>query len=164
MQPPLRLPGNPGHHAIQFYSDSERLCLSVADFLADGLAARQPVVVIATPEHRSLIRGELARRRFEVNRLLDTGQMLIFDAQHTLNQFHSNDRIDAARFRNIVGDVMKQATSGQAECVRAYGEMVNLLWQAGKRQQAVELEILWNNLTGCVRLLADVRVFDGELL
>ena len=30
--------------------------------------------------------------------------------------------------------------------VRAYGEMVNLLWRDGKAQQAIELEQLWNEL------------------
>ena len=62
--PAVSLPRRPGHHAVQFYSDSARLCASVADFLGDGLAGGQPVIVIATPGHRELILRELKRRRF----------------------------------------------------------------------------------------------------
>ena len=42
-------------HAVQFYADDHSLFTTVATFLAEGLAAGQPAVVIATPAHRASI-------------------------------------------------------------------------------------------------------------
>ena len=41
-----------GNHAVQFYEDDELLLEVVARFAAAGLAAGEPVVIIATEEHR----------------------------------------------------------------------------------------------------------------
>jgi hypothetical protein len=142
------LPGTAGHHAVHFYSDESRLCLSVADFLADGLAASQPVVVIATAEHRKLIVAQLALRRFDVEALQKSGDLVMLDARKTLSRFFADGRLDAGRFRSVVGEAIDKVCAGRpAGCVvRAYGEMVDVLWRDGKCQEAIELEIMWNDL------------------
>src|SRR5687768_542496 len=45
------LPGS-GAHLVQFYEGEEFLYEVVATFIGQALAANEPVVVIATPEHR----------------------------------------------------------------------------------------------------------------
>ena len=143
----MKLPGNAGHHAVQFYRDDTRLCQSVADFLADGIAAGQPLVVIATPEHRELICAELTLRRFPVNRIVSDRQLLLLDARKTLSQFFFRGKLDTLRFRETIGRAIATVCGRRTDCtVRAYGEMVDLLWREGKCQEAIELEILWNNL------------------
>jgi hypothetical protein len=147
INPPGTLPGNAGHHGVQFYRDETRLCLSVADFLADGLVANQPLVVIATLDHRELICTELALRRFNVERLVADKQLLLLDARKTLNRFFSQGRLDAFAFRETIGRAISMICGGRTDCtVRAYGEMVDVLWREGKCQEAIELEILWNDL------------------
>ena len=143
----MKLPGNAGHHAVQFYRDATGLCLSVADFLADGIAAAQPLVVIATPEHRELICGELARRRFAVERLIEAKQFVLLDARTTLNRFFFRGKLDAFAFRETVSQAIGMVGGGRTDCtIRAYGEMVDVLWREGKCEEAIELEILWNDL------------------
>jgi PAS domain S-box-containing protein len=39
---------------------------------------------------------------------------------------------------------MARVTGGRPACVRAFGEMVDLLWRDGRRRAAIELEHLWN--------------------
>jgi hypothetical protein len=143
----MPLPGHSGHHAVQFHSDSARLCVSVADFLGDGIAAGQPIIVIATPEHRKTIVSELTRRHFDVERLRRAGDLALMDAQEMLDTFMFGDVPQPRLFREAVGIVIDSVCNGRAECVvRAYGEMVDLLWQAGKCEAATRLEVLWNNL------------------
>lgn len=143
--PPL--PGNSGHHAVMFYRDPHRLCQLVADFLGDGLAAQQPVVVIASPIHRKTISTELAHRHFDVERLMNDGQIVMLDAFTMLRPFMVNGEPHAANFRAIVGDVLTRAEAlRRVGAVRAYGEMVDVLWRRGRRHAAIRLEILWNDL------------------
>jgi hypothetical protein len=132
---------------VQFYSDSVRLCLSVADFLGDGIAARQPLIVIATPEHRELILRELKRRHFDVDRWLADGEFALLDAHATLELFMEDGMPRAASFRQAIGAMIDHVRKGRDECViRAYGEMVDLLWRAGNPDAAIRLEVLWNDL------------------
>lgn len=141
------VPGNPGHHAVQFYSDDARLCLSVADFLADGLAAGQPIVVIATRDHRERISAELMSRHFDVTKFLQAGTMSMLDAQETLDKFLVGGRPDPTAFKEVVGAAIDRVCWFSREgVVRAYGEMVDLLWRRGERDAAIELELLWNDL------------------
>lgn len=141
------VPGNPGHHAVQFYSDETRLCVSVADFLADGIAARQPIVMIATPAHRQIIINELKGRKFDLSTLLDSENVLLLDAQKTLDAFMVDGHPDPLRFRTVIGEgIERVCRHGDNPVVRAYGEMVDVLWRRGDCQAAIELEILWNDL------------------
>ena len=49
----------------------------------------------------------------------------------------------------VVPDVpaIEKACAGRKDCVvRAYGEMVDVLWKAGQTVAATRLEMLWNDL------------------
>src|SRR5262245_42951296 len=141
------VPGNPGHHAVQFYRDDTRLCMSVADFLADGIAAGQPTIMIATPEHRDRIVDELIARKFDLAKLQEAGTVSVFDAQATLDTFMIDGRPDAAAFREVVGAAIDRVCWFSGEpVVRAYGEMVDVLWRCGNYDGAIQLELLWNQL------------------
>jgi hypothetical protein len=142
-----RLPGNPGHHAVQFYRDETRLRQTVADFLADGIVAGQPTIVVATPAHRRLIENELSSRRFDIPALVRGGTLLLLDARDTLDCFMLNGRPDPVRFRQTVGAAIERVSqNGDELVVRAYGELVDVLWRVGECDAALQLEILWNEL------------------
>ena len=62
-------------------------------------------------------------------------------------------RPDETPFRPVIGDVLAtvraRAATGR---VRVFGEMVSLLWEAGRQHDAARLEQLWNSLlhdSGC---------------
>lgn len=142
-----KLPGNAGHHAVQFYREDHRLCLSIADFLADGLAAGQPTIIIATPDHRTGILDELRSRRFDVDALQAAGAVLVLDAQDTLDRIMTSGAVDAGRFRDVIGAAIIRVVSATGEVVvRAFGEMVDVLWRSGNHDAAIRLETLWNEL------------------
>jgi hypothetical protein len=134
-------------HAVRFYEDDRSLCRIVAEFIGDGLAAGQPAVVIAVPPHRELICEELTGLAFDVDRVRESGQLVLLDAEATLATFMNGGAPDGAAFRKSVGGVLDTASNGAPHVtVRAYGEMVDWLWKHDATQSAIQLEVLWNQL------------------
>ena len=136
-----------GFHAVKFYEDSGSLCRLIADFLGEGFVGQQPAIVIARPAHVAEIEGELHARGFDVPRLKSGRDLFVADAERTLAQFMVDGMPEKARFESAVVPLIENACSGRDACViRAYGEMVDVLWQAGQTAAAVKLEMLWNEL------------------
>jgi DcmR-like sensory protein len=134
-------------HAVRFYEDAETLSRIVGSFLAEGFQASQPAVVIATPVHRAAIESRLAERSLDVNRLVAEGALHMLDADEVLAEFMVDGMPDAGRFHRAIVPVIQKACGGRKECiVRAYGEMVDVLWKADQTVAATRLETLWNVL------------------
>ena len=137
-----------GHvHAVQFYQDESSLTRIVAGFLAEGFAGGHPAVVIATPEHRHAIEVSLRARGIDIDMLTRVGDLAMLDARGTLAQFMVDGMPHANAFEHVSGQVIDQLCRGRRDCtVRAYGEMVNVLWKDGLSSAAIRLETLWNEL------------------
>lgn len=135
------------YHAVQFYKDEASLAGTVANFLAEGISTGQPGLVIATAAHADSIIREVAQLGLDVETLRTTGELQFFDARKTLSSFMIGALPDPVRFRLRIGEVIEQLCGRRKPCpVRAYGEMVDLLWQDGNADGAIKLEILWNQL------------------
>jgi hypothetical protein len=137
-----------GHfHAVRFYESPEALALIVADFLGEGLAAGSPAIAITTPRHWELVAPLLVARGFDIDRLQASDQLLVVDAADGLARFSIDGMPDPLLFRESMIPLIERACQGRVGCtVRAYGEMVDVLWQAGHTVAAVKLEMLWNEL------------------
>jgi signal transduction histidine kinase len=134
-------------HIVQFYEDDDFLAATVADFLAPGLVLGQPAIVIATEEHQQAFVDRLHLLGIDAARSCQTGQCQMLDAHQVLSTIMIGDMPDAERFQNTVGTLVAQREREQANTsLRAYGEMVDILWKAGKPQAALSLEELWNDL------------------
>ena len=135
------------HHAVRFYESDRALSLIVAQFLDDGFAVGDPAVVIATPAQRAAIVRELATRSRDVAQLQRAGDLRLMDATEMLSRVMRNHSPDAEQFRIIMGEVISQASRGRENCtVRLYGQMMAILWENGRHDAAVSLEMLWNEL------------------
>jgi hypothetical protein len=137
-----------GHfHAVRFYENKESLCRTVADFLGEGLALGQPALVIATPVHREALFSELRARHFDVDSVAAAGDLLLLDAREVLSSFMVDGLPDAGLFTTHVPAAIDRLCRGRKNCtIRAYGEMVDVLWQDGLTTAAIRLEMLWNQL------------------
>ena len=137
-----------GHfHSVQFYQDPDTLCRIVGTFLSEGLQQAQAAIVIATPDHMRFIEHCLRSASHDVDALKRLGDLVTLDARETLDTFMVNAVPDAAAFRHNLGQVIAQACRGRNLCtVRAYGEMVDVLWKDGLEAAAIRLETLWNQL------------------
>jgi hypothetical protein len=145
----ITLPANDaGHfHAVRFYETPEALGNIVADFIGEGLGVGLPAVVIATAEHWALVERQLTTRGFDLNRLKADDNLIVADAHEQLAAFMIDGMPDAALFRAAMIPIIERACRGRTDCVvRAYGEMVDVLWKAGQTVAATKLEMLWNEL------------------
>jgi hypothetical protein len=134
-----------GDHVLLFYRRDSELVDQVCEHLASGIEQDEVIVVIATADHREAIRTHLAKSCGSASEPAWHAHFFELDAAVTLGRLKSDGRIDPAKFHDLVGRVVREASvSGRP--VRAYGEMVTLLWEAGDVLSAIELETLWNEL------------------
>jgi hypothetical protein len=134
-----------GRHVVQFYGRDEDLAGSVADYLLGALEAGGVAVVIATAEHRRAFEARLAEAGVDLSAAADSRAYLAVDARETVSQFMTAGRPDNADFDRVIGGLIAGAC-GSGRPIRAYGEMVALLWNDGLVNAAVQLEELWNEL------------------
>jgi anti-sigma regulatory factor (Ser/Thr protein kinase) len=134
-----------GEHVVQFYDHDGDLARALGDYLISGVSAGEPTVVIATEPHRRQFEAVMAASGVDVDRVRRDGLVVWLDARDTLKQFMHGGEIDPAAFRRVIGGLLRQLGERGRE-VRAYGEMVALLWDDGDVLGAIELEKLWNAL------------------
>jgi len=135
-------------HAVQFYEDDLFLVDAVANFLSAGMLAGQSAVVIATDPHREALTARLEASGVDVDGACFRGRLLFLDAEETLSTFMVGTRPDPELFMATVGSVIeKRLRASSTAGLRAYGEMVDVLWKAGNIDGALRLEELWNGLS-----------------
>ncbi|HSQ01325.1 MAG TPA: sensor histidine kinase, partial [Candidatus Dormibacteraeota bacterium] len=132
-------------HIVQLYERDECLIDAVARFTAPAFAAGEPMVIIATERHRQGIEAQLLSQHLPLEQARATGRFVALDAVATLAEIMVDGRPDEARFRAVIGSVLARAADGTAR-VHVRGEMVALLWAAGDREAAIQLEQFWNHL------------------
>ena len=144
-----------GPHVVQFYGHDGELAGRVSDYLRGALGDGGAAIVIATPEHRSQLEARLARAGADLAAARADGTYLTLDARETLREIlggatpdgaaPTGAALDRAAFDRVVGSVIRQAASS-GRPVRAYGELVALLWDDGLVNAAAQLEALWEEL------------------
>ena len=134
-------------HAVQFYQDENSLFSTVGDFIAGGLESGHPAVIIATQAHTGPILDVLRSRSIDVDEARHDGDLVILGASDTLALFMAEKMPNAEAFERNVGRYIDQLIEARPHAVvHAYGEMVDVLWQAGQTDAAIRLEVLWNKL------------------
>lgn len=101
--------------------------------------------MIATEGHLREIEAEMEAAGGDPAKRCADGTLILLDAAATMATFMIDGRIDRDAFRHVIGSIVRQAI-GTGRPVRAYGEMVALLWDAGDVLAAIELDELWNEL------------------
>jgi hypothetical protein len=133
----------PCEHVVQIYENDDNFIDLLSRFVAVGIEARECVVVIATRAHIIALDARLEQLGFSLSHLISKTQYLRLDAESTLAQFMVNGWPDENLFNHVVSDVISKAkTKGRK--VRAFGEMVAILWAKGQVGATVRLEQLWN--------------------
>jgi MEDS: MEthanogen/methylotroph, DcmR Sensory domain len=145
--PQLLESSEPRRHLVQLYGDSDRgLTTNVARFLAAGFSRGEPALVVATPEHIAGVLGELARSGQEPSAAIAESRLTVLDARATLETILVDGAPEWSRFAQVVGERVDGLCGRSPAGVRAYGEMVGLLWERGLPEGAVRLEGFWNRM------------------
>ena len=134
---------DPNGHGAEIYSDAGELAESVAAFLASGFAAGEAGLVVATPEHVLAITAALAARGWSAEAIDSSAQLLICDAESTLEAILVDGVLSAEAFERVAGELI-DGFAGRP--LRIFGEIVDLLSRRGRVDEALVVEALWNNL------------------
>ena len=128
-------PAQQATHLVEFYGANEiALINNVAWFLLGAVEDGGQGIVLATNGRLTGLRDALFGYR----------NVLFLDAREALAGFMVGGRPNRALFDATVGKLVRsRAPEGN---LRAYGEMVGILWEAGMHDAAIELEELWNEL------------------
>ncbi len=138
-------------HLVQFYERDSFLLAEAARFIGAGLGAGEAAVVIATRPHLEGLRESIAARGVQLAVAREQGRYVELDAAETLAKVMVDEAPDVTRFADVVGEVVERAAERHAR-VRAFGEMVALLWAEGRTDAALRLEELWNHLVASLPL------------
>ena len=155
----------PADHAVQVYVELDEVAASVGRFLDAGIRAGEPALVLATPDHWEVFCEELERSGSNVGELQEQGLLTCCDADETLAACMDGEGPSADRFEDVVGSAVDEVACRFPEkTIRAFGEMVDLLFQRGQEGAAIALEELWNGLLETRRLALlcayELDVFD----
>ena len=132
-----------GEHVVQMYDCEESLLRLLTAFVVGGIRCGNAVVVIATKTHILEIRERLRKAGFDPFSLKLKDQFIPVDADGMITKFFVNGWPDEILFNYHLSRILKRARNYNRQ-VRAFGEMVALLYQRGLTEQTVQLESLWN--------------------
>jgi signal transduction histidine kinase/ActR/RegA family two-component response regulator len=132
-------------HFVQFYEADGFLLNSLSGFIGNAISSGDGAIVVATRAHRNGLDELLQANGLDVNSARSSGSYVSLDAAETLSKFMIDGVPEPARFHTYMGGVISSVTDGRTR-VRAFGEMVALLWTEGNHAAAIQLEELWNEL------------------
>ena len=137
----------PPEHLVQICDDEAAFLDSLEGFVAGGLRAGDGVVVIATAAHRKALEDRLCARDIYCDLSKLGEQYVACDAEEVLAGFMVDDWPDEARFERAVSELLQRAGGNDGRRrVRAFGEMVALLWRRGQTDATMRLEQLWHRM------------------
>jgi len=134
----------PSDYIVQVYENDNVIVDSLERFVDKGFKSANAVIIIATPEHLNALNDRLRGQVFNLDRLRAINQYIPLDANEVLSKFMLNGWPDEALFMKAVKVIVDKAHGKSNRKVRAFGEMVSILWSAGKTEAAIHLEHLWN--------------------
>jgi hypothetical protein len=135
---------SPCEHLVQIYENDESFIDLLEGFVTSGLYDGECVIVIATKPHLQLLEDRMRKEGFNLFQLKLNDQFIAVNAEDALSTFMIHDWPDEVLFRHLVTNLITRAKRNDKK-VRAFGEMVALLWAKGQTGATVHLEHLWNN-------------------
>ena len=136
---------SPCEHFVQIYADDEVFLDTLEGFLANGLRAGDSAIVIATAAHRRALETRLTVQGLDLVGARRKDLYIDLDAEECLDRFIVDGWPDDDLFVAFVSEVLERAR-GDGRKVRAFGEMVALLWARGDHAATVRLEHIWHRL------------------
>jgi MEDS: MEthanogen/methylotroph, DcmR Sensory domain len=158
----------PGDHIVQLYQDQEFLNRAVCRYARAGLANGEGVMLFPTISHWNAFRPRLEAEGVDVQAAQERGQLTVVDADEILPRLMRGAMPDPPVFRRVFAEVVAQAHAGGSyQKVRAWGEMVNLLWERGDVAASMNLEDLFDQLNKIVDIVMFCSFlmdnFDGDV-
>jgi hypothetical protein len=105
------------------------------------------VLTITTPGHHKRLVSELERLGVDTPTAIQQGRLICLNAQETMSRFIVSGKPDWNKFEAEMTAAVRRFHGEQGQrAFRAYGEMVDVLWDARRFAAAIRLEHFWNKL------------------
>ena len=136
----------PCEHVVQIYGDDRVFLDGLEGFVGNGLRQGESVVVIATAMHLHGLEKRMRNNGIDIDRVRAENRYVARLAEDVLASFMDKDWPDENRFVEAVSGLMQLARGPSGRKMRAFGEMVAILWSRGNHAATVHLELLWTRL------------------
>ncbi len=133
-------------HLVQFYNNDEILLDSLENFATTGFENDECVLVIATKAHLKSLKRRIVTHGYDIEKICLEGKFIPLDANDMLSKFMVTGWPDKALFMNFVTKIITKAHGTAGRKVRAFGEMVSILWAQGYTGATIQLQDLWNQV------------------
>ncbi len=133
------------NHMVQVCQSEASQAEIVTHYIKEGLLNNAAVIIIARPALRKTVLSKLDALGLNVHVFRSQGQVKFFDAGFLLSNILIDGVIDEHSFHRFIGIPIEVAQSNHGK-VFAFGEMVDILWQRGLHDTAMQLEGLWGGL------------------
>lgn len=132
-------------HIVLVYREDSFLHRAVAKWTAPSLREGGAALLVCTPSNAAAILDLLDKEGIDARAAMEEGRLLVVDAEELMSRFMTPEGPDAQRFqsalRALLGGLAPKEGSRE---IRAWGEMVSVLWVRGEETAARRLEGLWN--------------------
>jgi hypothetical protein len=135
----------PCEHIAQFFEHEGVLLDTLTGFIGGGLKAGESTIVIATAEHLEALEERLVAFGVDIPLARSADQYIALLAEEALARFMVKRWPDDELFAHLVTELINRARA-KGRRVRAFGEMVALLWARGDTAATVRLEHLWHQI------------------
>ena len=136
---------SPGSHSLQLFDSQVSRATRIAGYVREGLEAGGNVLIVATPTNWRSTAAILEHDGVSIDALVAARRLTVLDAAQTLAQFMSGNTPDAVKLESVVGSLVARLAQRPGR-LHIYGEMVDVLAEAGNYRGAHRLEALWNSL------------------
>lgn len=133
----------PCDHVLQIYESDQEFLETLEGFVTSGFQEGESVIIIATPEHLKSLNERLKQQQWDLFSLTLQDRYIPLSAEEALSQFMINGWPDENLFHHLLTNLLLRAGKKDRK-VRAFGEMVALLWAEGFPGATVHLEHLWS--------------------
>lgn len=132
----------PSDHVLQIYKSDNDFIDTLEGFVTSGFHANESVIIVATPQHLVALNERLRRQQWDLFSLTLQDQYIPLSAEDALGEFLIDGWPDENLFGHLVANLLLRARK-HGRHVRAFGEMVALLWSRGYFEATAHLEKLW---------------------
>ena len=137
----------PCEHLLQLYESDDIFLDTLEAYVAGGLNLGESVIVIATTKHASQLHERLRVRGIDVQKVRRSRNLILLNAEETLASFIGPDGWpNDDDFYRVIRNILFMARGEEGRRIRAFGEMVAVLWDRGQNAATVRLEHLWQKL------------------
>jgi hypothetical protein len=137
---------SPCEHVVQIYGDDRVFLDGLEGFVGNGLRAGESAIVIATATHLHGLEKRLRQNGVDVEKARAEKRYVSRLAEDVLAQFMVKEWPDETRFLATMENLIVAARGEEQRRVRAFGEMVAILWSRGNHAATIHLELLWTKV------------------